>query len=317
MSFLSNERHHWFSCLLLSRIDIDPETSSSFYEESDSSSMQRSPSYSSETDTAHPRNLTEALAFQQRSASISEGTTACQRAKREEERSTDTLKIPQFRITSPDQIWYRPESRSPSPVSPRISPSPKAMKPGVPNLHLTIASDSERTSLPTTSPTAQALVSPRPMRYRRHYHPLVQSGGTPSAIPKENKVQTLTVPSLRKDCRDSDSCSSLSSYYPASSRSGTASPMTPEVSHTSRVWYPDTPPRTPGHDSVSPRDQTPDRDARTSSTQRPLGFHAQQAAAHKKTLSGVPPEFQHDRWKHWEILAQEHGDEFHEQETLV
>lgn len=277
--------------------------------------MHRSPSYSSETDSGHPRNLNEALAFQQRSASISEGQHRNRKSSREDSRTQDTLKVPQFRITSPDQIWYRPDSRSPSPVSPRISPSPKAMKQGVTNLRINIAPEQSDRSLPTTSPTAQALISPRPARFRRLFYPSTSQSSIPTA--KDNKIQTLTVPSLRKDCRDSDSCSSLSSYYPLSSRSGTASPMTPEVSHSPRMWYPETPPRTPGHDSTSPREGTPEGDLRTSSTQRPLGV---QHCLPKKPSNNLPPElpeFQKDRWKHWEILAQEHGDDFHDQETLV
>lgn len=228
----------------------------------------------------------------------------------------ESLKVPQFRIISPDQGWYLPDSRSPSPVSPRISPSPKAMKAATPDLRIRITRDLPDRTVPNSSHITQALISPRPVRWRRQ---LSSDGSSKSS--KSNPADTLTVPSLRKD-RETESSSSLSSCYPSSSRSASNSPMTPDAPLSPR-WYPETPPSTPGlaPPSVthSQSDVPSDSDLQTSSTQRPLGItvNSKESQSPVKKPSGKLPEWQKERWKHWEKIAKEHSDEFHEQETLV
>lgn len=253
------------------RIDVDPETSSSFYEESDSSSIPHSPSYSSETEA--PRNLSEALAMRDRS-------------QHNAEPPVETLKVPQFRIISPDQGWYRPE-RSPSPTSPRISPNPKAMKQ---TGHVTQGPTQDQTT------PAHVLITPRPVRFKQSPMPGAKS---PTSRSSSIPIRTLTVPSSER--RGSDSSSS--SYYPYSSRSPSHSPLSHEPPASPRAsprWYPDTPPSTPSKD----------KDFKfTSSTHRPLGI--------SPTQDTPEPQWQKERWKHWEKLAKQRSDEFHEQETLV
>ena len=287
MCKLSKIDNH-FNC----RIDVDPETSSSFYEESDSSSIPRSPSYSSETEG--PRNFNEALAMKERLA------------QRTSEPPVETLKVPQFRIISPDQGWYQPD-RSPSPVSPRISPSPKAMK----------QLSQQNLTTPGTSPSQgdspAVLITPRPVRFRRT-PPMQVTVRTPS--PRSSSIpirdsRTLMVPASLAERRGSDSSSS--SYYPYSSRSPSHSPLShdpPSSPNPSPRWYPETPPSTPSKDK--------DFKQLISSTHRPLGVSpSSQSSEDGLAASGSLQEWQKERWKHWEKIAKERSGEFLEQETLV
>ena len=234
----------------------------------------------------------------------------------------DLVKVPQFRISSPEQgSWYRPDSRSPSPMSPRISPTPKAMKSATPDLRIRVVPESAGERSSSTSST-HSLISPRPVRFRQQ----LQLGPLSPSIPRSPAAvscHTLTVPSfssLKRD-RDSDSNSSLSSYYPSTSRSATNSPITPDAPHS---WSMESPPASPMQQGAHPLGGASDRTSavgvRTSSKQRPLGINVRVTS--RKTGSGETPsegapDWQKERWKHWEILAKEHSDEFNEHETLV
>ena len=60
------DRKYICHCYCFSSIDIDAETSSSFYEESDSSCPPHSPGYATVVDPSHPHNnLTQALALEE------------------------------------------------------------------------------------------------------------------------------------------------------------------------------------------------------------------------------------------------------------
>ncbi len=257
----------------------------------------------------------------------------------------DTLQVPQFRITSPDQDrWYTSGGgrRTPSPVSPRISPSPKALKAATPSdLHIRITqATSERRSsqherpvinppsVGTRSSSTHRRANPSPSRMggSGHYRE------TPN-IPQTfgGSMNTLSVPPRgSRDNRDSESNSSMSSYYPSSSRSASGSPMTPDTPDS--PWLMD-PTRAGGstphkHPVLPPRSKVnaPDNmDHRTSSMQRPLGIRQQDttltSSVKGQEQSQGPtanaPRWQKERWKHWEKIAKENSDEFHEQETLV
>ena len=346
---------------LVDRIEADPETSSSFYEESDS--IPRSASYSSENND-NPQGIPGSRGAPSRgrdqvdglnrgsssSSSMDSRVAHMSRSSRSQyhthhnNRAADPppplemLKIPQFRISSPEQGWYRPDSRSPSPMSPRISPSPKAMKAATPNLRIRILPDTPSAPHRERSSSTNSLIMPRPVRFHSRQHLSIT---TSSSIPSSGAAaissgghaasshHMLTVPSagalygLKRD-RDSDSCSSQSSYYPSTSRSATNSPITPDAPHSWGAPM-DTPPASPRSPPGGPCPE-----ARTSSRQRPLGvnLHVQTASPrHLRTSSagedgrsrgsGQSTEWQKQRWKRWEMIAKEHSDDFYEQETLV
>ena len=344
------------------RIDLDPETStSSFLEESDNSSIQRSPTNSHDGDSSHPRTLHEALEY--RSPPIPGSNVTPLRGIMRTSNNpgdhsptkADTLQVPQFRITSPDQDrWYTSGGgrRTPSPVSPRISPSPKALKAATTqDLHIRItqatperrSSQHERpiVSLPgagsvltehrNRSSSAHRRANPSPNRMGTgHYR---EAPNIPQTL--SGSVNTLSVPPRgSRDNRDSESNSSMSSYYPSSSRSASGSPMTPDTPDS--PWLMD-PTRAGGstphkHPVLPPRSKVnaPDNmDHRTSSMQRPLGIRQQDTTltssvkgqGHEQSPGQGPsanaPRWQKERWKHWEKIAKENSDEFHEQETLV
>lgn len=291
------------------RIEIDPETSSSMYEESDSSSIPHSPSYGSEMDTGHPRNLQEALAAQQQTSASHRPAPAHKHlSKVKSAEPADTLRktASANRLTAPDPVWYKPE-RSKSPASPRISPSPKAMRAG-PNLHIRITAESpERTMLVDS---AHGSLSPK-------------TRSRSSGCGRSQTSHMLTVPSSSTHNRNRDSNSSLSSGYMAgSSRSGTNSPSPPSQGS---KWYLETPPESPSQGGVDPkgrdiRESSPSPFQRTSSTHRPLGINVHSNSSCQLSTdksSEESQEWQKDRWRHWEKLAKEHSDDFHEQETLV
>ena len=262
-----------------------------------------------------PRNLQDALALQP--TSPHKHTAPQPRLRSADPPAVNDGGAPRagapYRLTAPEAQWYRPE-RSKSPASPRISPSPKTSRTS-PNLHIRVISDS-------------------PPDRTRHVGPArPQSSGNMLTVPQSHSCRASA---------NRESTSSLSSGYCAgSSRSGTNSPTTPDVTSHSTAkekWYLDSPPRSPrmgGHfPPLSPQDVgqqggrtggdrlseecAPGFQGGTSSTQRPLGVHL----LHTESSPEIhdchsTAEWQKDHWKHWERLAQEHSDEFHEQETLV
>lgn len=305
--------NYWILRLIVFSLDTDTEVSSGYAEESDSSSIQRSPSYSSENDSGLPRSSGESSKDSvgpSSSKGMHSSRSSSQLVSSDPPPQLDMLKIPQFRISSPEQGWYRPDSRSPSPMSPRISPSPKAMKSATPDLRIRIVPDSPRERASSTN----ALIYPRPVRFRQS---LTTSTGIPSSSLSSSSSHMLTVPpafgGLKRD-RDSDSSSSLSSYYMSSSRSATNSPITPDAPHS---WSMDTPPASP----CSPRPQPDIRG--TSSRQRPLGMNVSMSPRlvtsgnHGFSPRPTTQNLQQERWRHWERIAQDHSDEYQEQETLV
>ena len=236
-----------------------------------------------------------------------------------------------YRLSVPDQDWHKP-GRSISPASPRVSPSPKAMKPA-PDLRIMVSGDvGDRGS------SSQGFTSSRGQG-----NPVRRSLGVPHGPglgrPTAHR-NTLMVPSghtsgRTRDSGDNKSNSSLSSgYYAGSSRSGTNSPATPDMPLTSYggnsgKWYMETPPESPQGTKPNPsfvftKDSVPGNFQRTSSLQRPLDIsmprqpvspRTARKSEHSSRGSGWKPS---DRdWNHWECHTQQTSDDFNEQETLV
>ena len=346
-------------CLYNCRIEPDHETSvSSFMEESDSSSAQPSPSFMSEGEHAH--SFTEALSSGPVTTGIGHVTVGLSHVKRGSARSAqppvtphvEMLQVPQFNITNAPTEWFSSDSRTPSPVSPRVSPSPKALKPATPDLHIRITPSSprqpgysDRYGVPT-SPTGPSRITLRSSRTKPNTAPaskeqLSSERGQhleSSSIPHvcSTSVNQLTVPTRSsRNQRDSESSSS-SSYYPSSSRSATNSPKTPDTpdspwavdpARISSLYFkkqrdPPVPPTAVYKLEIEPR---------TSSMQRPLGVRQEssrptdQGQGHRheghmgqgQGPTSDAPKWHTERWKHWEKLAKQNSEEFHEQETLV
>ena len=275
----------------------------------------------------------------------------------------ELLQVPQFSLANAPTEWYSSDSRTPSPVSPCVSPSPKALKPATPDLHIRITPSSpqqpgysERYGTPT-SPTGPSRITLRSSRTkptsvattREHHHHLPQGTHVSneniatrgqhlesSSIPHvcSTSVNQLTVPTrLGRNQRDSESSSS-SSYYPSSSRSATNSPKTPDTpdspwtldpARISSLYFKKhrdapVPPGTPNASKA-------DTEIRTSSLQRPLGVWQESSRPAGATgqghigqvqgSAGDAPKWHSERWKHWEKLAKQNSEDFHEQETLV
>ena len=268
----------------------------------------------------------------------------------------EMLQVPQLSIVNTPTEWYSSDSRTSSPVSPRVSPSPKALKTATPDLHIRITpsspqqqSYSDRYGGMPTSPTSPSRITLRSSRTKpntvasarevsneRGQH--LESSSIPHVC--STSVNQLTVPTrLSRNQRDSDSSSS-SSYYPSSSRSATNSPKTPDTQDSpwtgdpvqiSSLYFkkqrdPPAPPTNAQHLNK------PELEPRTSSTQRPLGVRpessrsigaASQGHRHEghtgqgQGPSSDAPKWHSERWKHWEKLAKQNSEEFHEQETLV
>ena len=116
-------------CIYNYRLDLDTETSSSFYDESDTSSIPHTPSSLPDSAPSHPRTLTEALAHTTTKASTQRtfsdtGVGGSSSAEGDD----GTLKAQNnYRLSAPDPSWYS-GGRSLSPASPRVSPAPKGIK---------------------------------------------------------------------------------------------------------------------------------------------------------------------------------------------
>ena len=287
------------------------------YEESDSSSIPQSPSCQSEPDTQlHGRADSLPVPRQHR--------TLASRV-RSVDPPGDHLKVPVgYTVSAPDQGWYLPE-RSRSPVSPRISPSPKVPRATLANVQTTLTPDSaERTLHASQSCTSNM----RSGQSRPQQLKVAQSG---TLLNKH----TLTVPPTVYSKQQHSASSSSSGYYAGSSRSGTNSPVeksSPVVS----AWFLDSPPGSPPQ-HPSPLNSTPplrgetaavcggERTSfhQTSSMHRPLHLAASSSESslsptetHGSKCAGLKS-WQLERWKHWEKLARENSDDYHEQETLV
>lgn len=255
-----------------------------------------------------------------------------------------------FRLSTPDPSWHQRES-------PRVSPSPKAMKPTttstpstrariVPQVSTTAGSGSTNERASNFLSSAKAfLISPRANRRKDESQQNTTTGNTQQKV----KSNLLTVPISTRTSSQHASNSSLSSgYFGGSSRSGTTSPVSPpESSISNNKWYlsMDTPPHTPPSPSAivlgneqqvfdfSDKNQEPQTAPfhRTSSLHRPLGisqtlqqqhqFHHHPPSLHHKRSNspsqGTLPRWQAERWKHWEKVAKQRSDESKEQETLV
>ena len=104
----------------------------------------------------------------------------------------ELLQVPQFSLANAPTEWYSSDSRTSSPVSPRVSPSPKALKPATPDLHIRITPSSpqqpgyrERYGTPTsptgpsritlrssrTKPTSGATITREHHHHHHHHHP--------------------------------------------------------------------------------------------------------------------------------------------------
>lgn len=242
------------------------------------------------------------------------------------------------RLNVPEQGWYRGQ-RSVSPASPRISPSPKAMKPATPNLSIHVTPDTPEMShlqVPY-SKGSQPMSSPRSIRHRQ--------SGPPSSRPQSSNLSKQSTPSMQgapkqhmlkvpspRTTKDVDSLSSLSSgYYPGSSRSGTASPSTPDTMQGQKSWYLETPPDSPNSKNAPggfSKEASPSPFHRTSSTSRPLAMQTKppppQPETEKYSQGGVSGggssgglQWQQQSWNQWRSLAQDNGQDFNGQETLV
>ena len=366
--------------MFLFRVEPDPETSvSSFLEESDSSSAQPSPSYLSEGELPH--SFPDALSAGHVTTGIGHVTVGLSQARRGSVRSAqppetlhvELLQVPQFSLANAPTEWYSSDSRTSSPVSPRVSPSPKALKPATPDLHIRITPSSpqqpgyrERYGTPTsptgpsritlrssrTKPTSGATTTREHHHHHHHHHPQgaqvsnenIAARGQhleSSSIPHvcSTSVNQLTVPTRPgRNHHDSDSSSS-SSYYPSSSRSATNSPKTPDTpdspwtldpARISSLYF-----KKHRDASASPGTQNASKaeaEIRTSSLQRPLGVWQESSRPAGATgqghrseghigqvqgSAGDAPKWHSERWKHWEKLAKQNSEEFHEQETLV
>jgi len=284
------------------------------FEESDSSSIPQSPGARSEPDSQlHGRADSLPVPRQHR--------TLASRI-RSVDPPSDSLKVPVgYTVSAPDQGWYRPE-RSRSPVSPRMSPSPKPSR--APTAKM--ADSAERTLNASQSCTLNAQSGQsRPQQLKL----------TPSGT-LLNK-HTLTVPPTVYSKQRHSASSSSSGYYASSSRSGTNSPIE-KSSPVVAAWFLDSPPVSPAQ-HPSPLNSTPslqdegagvwggDRAAfhKTSSLHRPLHLAASSSESslspaetleHAGKCAGSKS-WQLERWKHWEKLARENSDDYHEQETLV
>lgn len=269
------------------------------------------------------------------------------------------------RLSAPEQTWY-PGGRSLSPASPRISPSPKAMKAEMSDLRIHVTpSDAGDRSVPSISVSTSSR-SPLPGRVARRSAGIPHGPGPGGTSHRSSRNaskhasapvlghsptrHSLNVPAAMRT-KSTESNSSLSSgYYAGSSRSGTNSPVTPDVSQhensamsAREKWYLENP--LESSEGVAQCFQ------RTSSTHRPLGFnvpsgnsssstslsspqitalhpsprprssrqHSQPPSSrHSQPLLGdQAPHCQQEHWQRWERIAKEHGEEFHEQETLV
>ena len=127
-----------FNFVLHYRIDLDPETSSSFCEESDSSSIPHTPSSLPDSSHPHPHTLSEALAVQH-THTLKPSTRTI--SEPQSPGDSSTLKVPHnYRLSAPDPAWYQQGAtgRSLSPASPRVSPAPKAMKAATPDLRIRV-----------------------------------------------------------------------------------------------------------------------------------------------------------------------------------
>ncbi len=408
-------------------LEADPETSTSSYlEESDSSSAQRSPSYSSEPEHAH--SFTEGFTSAHMTSGIGHVTVGLSHVRKvgtatgsSSSAQASSFQVPQLNVTAPktdtsayskgtvypksaaypdvedgDEDWYEAVERAPSPVppaaSPRVSPTPKALKPTTPcgkdlRIRITPAPPGGSCvtppvvdSLPTspTSPTRVSLRSSKnkpassgnSTRSSLRGHGQLQQQGTGPSLPRDatpvrgqhlessslphvctTSVNQLTVPSPRISNRNrqraGSESSSSSSHHPNSSRSATSSPKTPD-SPDGAPWAIDPAKISSHYFKKQPSNQqpitgkfcgnqSPEVEPRTSSMQRPLGV-AQQESSHVSSPLGqrgqslghsrsrgqqqqhaldCAPKWHSERWKHWEKLAKQNSEEFHEQETLV
>ena len=288
-----------------SRLDLDAETSSSFYEESDTSSIPHTPSSLPDCAASHPRTLAEALAHahavpKATLRTLSDTGAGTSGVSSGTEGDDGTLKAHNnYRLSTPDPSWYS-GGRSLSPASPRISPAPKALKAGnVPDLHIRITSESpEKENSDSAITQARMLLTPRTARAQK----------TSGMSGHNLTVPLLNAPRTGRDNEHVKSNSSLSSgYIPGSSRSGTASPSVDAAMNARTQWFLDTPPSTPTGVPLHTVFDFPPEDNAPQPGARPLSGMEGSSCG----------DWQKERWKHWERIAKEHSDDFHEQETLV
>ena len=153
------------------------------------------------------------------------------------------------------------------------------------------------------------------------------------AVTSQAPVKTpnsLQVPSLF-ETKERASNSSLSSGYFGSSRSGTTSPTTPEVS---KKWYMDSPPASPPSQPTHSRKSALEltrsfAPAPFHSLQRPLGvvpiinvsstsaLSTSRRRLSNQDVSQQLPCWNVERWRHWEEVARQRSEELQQQETLV
>lgn len=246
-----------------------------------------------------------------------------------------------FRLSTPESVLTSKRD------SPNVSPSPKAMKP-------TIGSNSRSSESPAMERTkflsnAKAFLSPHTSR-KRSEDLEKQSGAKLLTVPHPF-LRANSSRDINSYSKDTSSSSLSSGYFGGSSRSGTTSPVTPETpppphpqtvahhhhpnyqqyahqqysisSSNNNKWYSpqDTPPPTPpsrgGQVFDFSKKIVDSSFQRTSSLSRPLGITRSASSPSPILPSMSLPNWQAERWKHWEEEAKQRSDQTQEQETLV
>ena len=238
---------------------------------------------------------------------------------REESQSKPSVKQ-QYRLSTPIESYtWKKDSQH------RASPRPADKHQGK-NVHIKVTSDTAER--PTLLSSMKSMLSPRPARKREDQSSIQHSSsGNHLTVPtfsQRTSSNNNTGTHSSKDNKHASNSSLSSGYFGGSSRSGTTSPITPEPPVHNK-WYLDTPPETPPsslgaeinstHDAVDLNNEL-GTFHRTSSLHRPLGI-AQVQAAVAPPQSPHLPQWQQQRWKHWEEVAKQRSDELKQQETLV
>ena len=208
------------------------------------------------------------------------------------------------RVSIPDQgAWYLSD-RSPSPRSPVLGPKqPRNSTPP------TSTGEKSRLGVPmnisdrSRSSSSEGRVGLPPSGLPRSGR---KNTGSPLIIRKDNR---LGVPAYSRE----SSVSSLGSYpnTPMSTSPCSLGPPSPRLSSV---------PSSPSSlcsrlNDHSDRESSPYRPL-SNMSQRPLSMTRHRPVSMSSHTLGAH-DIQRDRWKKWERLAQESGEEFHEQETLV
>ena len=280
------------------------------FEESDSSSIPQSPSCQSEPDSAQLHGRVDSLPVLRQHRVLAPRV-------RSVDPPGDNVKIPvSYTVSAPDQGWYHPE-RSRSPASPRVTS---------PNIFQGVIAKAQAAMSPMLHGSQSCASSMRSGSRPQH---LKLSSSSGSVL---NKHQLAVPPTVYNKQRHSGSSSS-SGYYAGSSRSGTNSPVeksSPVVS----AWFlesPSPPQQTsPVNSNLPLRCETTICGDRTkfhptSSLHRPLHLttsSSESSLSPAETLErgdrcAGSKSWQLERWKHWQKLARENSDDYHEQETLV